>query len=80
MKSVLYIALFLISSAAAFTQTTDPDEKINSRFDHPTEFVGLGKILATRFAMPPQLIVSTETAELTEDDRDLLEALGYVHD
>jgi len=65
-------------SGALFDQTTDPDERSNSRFDHPSEFVGLGKILTTRFAMPPQLVVAAETADITEEERQLLETLGYI--
>jgi len=66
-------------SGALFDQTTDPDERFNSRFDHPTEFVGLGKILTNRFAIPPQLVVAAETADITEEERQLLETLGYIH-
>ncbi len=40
-------------SGALFDLTNDAGEGFNSRFDHPTEFVGLGKILAARFAIPP---------------------------
>ena len=66
-------------SGALFDQFTDPAERINSRFDHPTVFVGLGKILNSRFAMPPQLIRAAETADITEEERALLETLGYIN-
>ena len=65
-------------SGALFDLTNDAGEGFNSRFDHPTEFVGLGKILATRFAIPPRLVVASETADITEEERQLLETLGYI--
>jgi arylsulfatase A-like enzyme len=66
-------------SGALFDVTVDPDERINRRFDHPEQFVGLGKILANRYAIPPQLVVAAETADITEEERILLETLGYIH-
>jgi len=65
-------------SGSLFDLPNDPDERFNSRFVNPTEFVGLGKILATRFAVPPQLVVAAETADITEEERALLESLGYI--
>ncbi len=66
-------------SGALFDLTTDADERFNSRFAHPTEFIGLGRILANRFAMPPRLVVAAETADITEEERALLESLGYIN-
>jgi len=67
-------------SAALFNLTADPQERFNVRFDHPTRFAGLGMILDHRFGIPPQLIAAAETADITDEERALLEALGYVND
>ncbi len=67
-------------SGALFNLTTDPQERFNVRFDHPTRFAGLGMILDHRFGIPPQLIAAAETADITDEERALLEALGYVRD
>ena len=47
---------------------------------HRVEYAGLGRILSARIALPPSLEVASGTADITDDERELLEALGYVRD
>lgn len=65
-------------SGALFDLTADPSENINRRSQDPSRYAGLGMILATRIGMPSQLVVSDGTADITEDERALLESLGYL--
>ena len=67
-------------SSALFDLEEDPGEQTNVRLKNRARFVGLGRILSTRLALPPSLEVAAETADITDDERELLEALGYVRD
>jgi arylsulfatase A-like enzyme len=67
-------------SAALFDLDADPGEHDNVRLRNRVQYAGLGRILSTRLALPPSLEVATETADITDDERELLEALGYVRD
>ena len=78
----LHWSLILTSagSGALFDLSTDPGELNNILANEPEIGAGLGRILTRRIGLPPRLSVATETAEVTEDERELLEALGYVSD
>jgi len=56
----------------------DPGETRNLRFDNPALFAGLGLLLTGRASEPPAVTSTVESAEITDDDREMLEALGYV--
>jgi len=64
-------------SGGLFDQTTDPDEMRNLIGEHPEIYAGLGKILTTRIAVPQQLNAS-QTSDLSDEERELLETLGYI--
>ncbi len=64
-------------SGGLFDLTTDPDEMENLVGEHPEIYAGLGKILATRISVPPHLNTS-ETSDLSDEERALLETLGYI--
>ena len=66
--------------AALFDLEADPGEHDDARLTNPARYAGLGRILAARIALPPSLEVATESADITDDERELLEALGYVRD
>lgn len=65
-------------SGAFFDLAADPFEEVNRRSRDSSRYAGLGMILATRTGMPPQLVVSDGTADITEEERALLESLGYL--
>ena len=67
-------------SGALFDLATDSHERYDIHTDRPATYTGLGKILATRMAMPAQLTIAGETADITEEERALLETLGYIRD
>jgi len=67
-------------SGALFDLSTDPGELENLWSNRPASFAGLGRILTRRIGLPPRLAVTTDTAEITENDREQLEALGYLSD
>ena len=61
-----------------FDLRADPGESTNLRFDQPELFAGLGMLLTRRASLPPAVAPTIEESELTEEDRKMLEALGYV--
>ncbi len=65
-------------SGALFDLSVDPGETNNIWANEPEIVAGLGSILTRRIGLPPRLAVATESAEITEDERELLETLGYV--
>ncbi|MEX1311054.1 MAG: sulfatase [Candidatus Sulfomarinibacteraceae bacterium] len=67
-------------SAALFDLEADPGEHHDVRLRNRARYAGLGRILAARIALPPSLEVAAQTADITDDERELLEALGYVRD
>ena len=67
-------------SATFFDLEADPGEHTNGRLKNRAQYIGLGRILSTRLAMPARLAVADQTADITEDEKDLLEALGYIRD
>jgi arylsulfatase len=67
-------------SGALFDLSTDPDELDNIWGSQSATAAGLGRIFSRRIGLPPRLTAANESAEITENDRDLLEALGYVND
>jgi len=67
-------------SGALFDLATDSHERYDIHTDRPATYIGLGMILATRMAMPAQLTIADGTADITEEERALLETLGYIRD
>ena len=67
-------------SGALFDLSTDPGELDSTWAIERETAIGLGRILSRRIGLPPRLTVATESAEITEDERDMLETLGYVND
>ncbi len=67
-------------SGALFDLSTDPGELDSIWAQQPSRAAGLGRILTRRIGLPPGLAVTTKSAEITENERELLEALGYVND
>lgn len=63
---------------ALFDLAEDPGETENIRFDNPALFAGMGMLLTHRLITPSTLAPSEESSEITEEDRKMLEALGYV--
>lgn len=56
----------------------DPAEGDNLVFDDPATFAGLGLILTERATTPSVLAPLTAGAQLSDEDREMLRALGYV--
>jgi arylsulfatase A-like enzyme len=56
----------------------DPAEKRNLRSANPELFVGLGQLLTGRLLEPPSITGGAGVEEVSEADREMLEALGYV--
>jgi arylsulfatase len=67
-------------AGALFDLSTDPGELDNVSARQPARYTGLGKVLSHRIGLPARLVVSTESATITDDERSLLETLGYVRD
>jgi len=65
---------------ALYDLERDPGELDNLVFTHGPTFAGLGLMLTQRATAPRSLEVTAEHAEITEEDRDMLRALGYVDD
>ena len=63
---------------ALFDLVADPRETTNIRFEEPALFAGLGMLLTDRVERPSTLAPSADSSEITEEDRKMLEALGYV--
>jgi arylsulfatase A-like enzyme len=56
----------------------DPGEVRDLYLDQPSRFVGLALLISRRVDRPPSLSASTETAHFDDEERSMLEALGYV--
>jgi len=56
----------------------DPREHMNLRFSNRSEFLQRGRLLTRRFLSAPLLPKKVQDTEVTEQDRDMLKALGYV--
>lgn len=56
----------------------DPAETHNLVFDDPATFAGLSLLLTERATAPGSLTPAAATAEITDADRDMLRALGYL--
>jgi len=56
----------------------DPAETHNLVFDDRSTFAGLGLLLTERATAPQSLVPASETAEITDADREMLRALGYL--
>jgi arylsulfatase A-like enzyme len=57
----------------------DPAEQHNLRFAEPALFFELGTQLVERFLAEPTLPAAHRDAAVSQPDRDMLEALGYVN-
>lgn len=67
-------------AGALYDLSTDPEELDNLSARQPARYIGLGRVLTHRIGMPPRIVISTESAPITDDERSLLETLGYVRD
>lgn len=67
-------------AGALFDLSSDPGEMDDLAYRRSAVFTGLGRILTRRIVQPPRLAVATATADITDDEKDLLEALGYIRD
>jgi arylsulfatase A-like enzyme len=56
----------------------DPQERKNLRFANRLEFLEKGQLLTRRFLSAPLLPKRIQDADVTREDREMLEALGYV--
>jgi arylsulfatase A-like enzyme len=65
---------------ALFDLDRDPGERDNLVFDQGPTFAGLGLLLTQRATQPPSIGASSARAEVTDADREMLRALGYVDD
>jgi arylsulfatase len=65
---------------ALFDLERDPGELDNLVFDQGPTFAGLGLLLTQRATQPPSIGASSARAEITDADREMLRALGYVDD
>jgi arylsulfatase len=63
---------------ALFDLERDPGELDNLLFTEAPTFAGLGLMLTERASRAPAIGESSERAEVTDADREMLRALGYV--
>jgi len=66
-------------SAALYDLVGDPGERANLSAEQPEVFLGLGTMLTSRLDAPP-LLRAHRTDELDDEERELLETLGYLSD
>jgi arylsulfatase A-like enzyme len=64
--------------ASLYDLRIDPDEQHNLHLELPARVAGLGGILNHRLQQPPRIQVSVDTADITDEERELLETLGYI--
>jgi len=67
-------------SGALFDLSTDPGEHRNVAADHPMQYIGLGKIMSDRLRQPAELAATVAATDITDEERVLLETLGYIID
>jgi len=67
-------------SGVLFDISNDPEELRDTRYDHPMRYIGLGKIMSATIRRPAQLLASVATDDITDEERALLETLGYIVD
>jgi len=72
------LLLYSPGHGALFDLANDPMEEENLRFDNPALFAGLGMLLTRQATAPTTLAPSAQSNEISEEDREMLEALGYV--
>ena len=65
---------------ALFDLERDPGEQENLAFEQRPVFAGLGLMLTQRASQPASIAASAERAQITDADREMLRALGYVDD
>jgi arylsulfatase len=61
-----------------FDLIEDPGEQHNLRHRHPEIFAALGQILTRQLLEPPSITGAVRNTEVSDSDRKMLEALGYV--
>ncbi len=61
-----------------FDLVEDPGEQNNLRYAYPSVFVALGQLLTKRLLEPPSITGVVRSEEVSDSDRKMLEALGYV--
>lgn len=72
-----------LNSAGAgslYDLTFDPGELRDRRTDRPEVFAALANLINRRMTIPPDLHPSAGVAEIGDEERELLETLGYVTD
>jgi len=72
------MSLEACASGRLFNLDEDPDEIRNLATEDAATFAGLGRILTWRVGLPPRLATAAATADITEEERELLETLGYI--
>ncbi len=72
------MALDASSSGMLYDLSADPGERHNIFAEDPATFAGLGQILTWRVGLPPQLAAASATGDISDEERALLETLGYI--
>jgi len=72
------MALDSSGSGMLYDLNADPGERHNIAAEDPATFAGLGRILTWRAGLPPQLAATSATADISDEERALLETLGYI--
>lgn len=67
-------------SGALFDLAVDPGERRNAKIDHPMQYIGLGTIMSDRIQQPASLAATVAATDITDEERVLLETLGYIID
>lgn len=65
-------------SGELYDLENDPREQTNLRYSNRLEFLDKGRLLTRRFLSAPLLPKGIRGADVTDRDREMLEALGYV--
>jgi len=72
------LVLDVSGAGALFDLRSDPHERDNLVFSERERLAGLGLILTSRYERPPQLSLAAGSADITDEERALLETLGYL--
>jgi arylsulfatase len=70
--------LGIAGSAALHDLAADPGETISIAADERARLAGLGLLATRRLSQPPRLTASRTGAAIPDQERELLETLGYV--
>ncbi|MGD8440663.1 MAG: sulfatase, partial [Holophagae bacterium] len=79
LRSIRWSLMLEASGAGSlYDLVADPGERNNLVFSEPVRFAGLGSLLTSRCERPPQLNPAARGADITDEERALLESLGYL--